>query len=58
MVRRHLLPPGKFETFQVIPDNNNQQENSDYKPRLYILGLFNIGLCKAVQVTTNMCKYV
>ena len=51
MVRRHLLPPGKFETFQVIPDNNNQQENSDYKPRLYILGLLN----KAVQVTTNMC---
>ena len=25
MVRRHLLPPGKFETFQVISDNNNQQ---------------------------------
>jgi inner membrane protein involved in colicin E2 resistance len=33
MVRRHLLPPGKFETFQpinttVITTNNNQQQNN------------------------------
>ena len=36
MVRRHLLPPGKFETFQpinttVITNNNQQQNNTNYQ---------------------------
>ena len=42
MVRRHLLPPGKFETFQpinttVIISNNNQQQNQvvDFNKHLY-----------------------
>ena len=37
MVRRHLLPPGKFETFQpinttvIITNNNQQQNNTNYQ---------------------------
>ena len=34
MVRRHLLPPAKFETFQnIAPDNNNQQQQNYYQPK-------------------------
>ena len=38
MVRRHLLPPGKFETFQpinttVITNNNQQQNNINYQQK-------------------------
>ena len=39
MVRRHLLPPGKFETFQpinttvIITNNNQQQNNTNYQQK-------------------------
>ena len=39
MVRRHLLPPGKFETFQpinttvIISNNNQQQNNTNYQQK-------------------------